>query len=106
MGYKNSCFIGQSASEMTNSQESLLKFLKMKGWELNSENFPFQDISDILIKHHNLTRDMLLVQALNYLGDESFLQICLPIVSMAIIYSCIQKDRYQGLSIYSMINWF
>ena len=49
MGYKNSCFIGQSASEMTYSQESLLKFLEMKGWTLNSENFLFEDISDILI---------------------------------------------------------
>ena len=49
MGYKNSCFIGQSASEMTYSQESLLRFLKLKGWELNSENFPFADISDIII---------------------------------------------------------
>ena len=49
MGYKNSYFIGQSASEITYSQESMLRFLQMKGWKLNSENWPFEDITDFLL---------------------------------------------------------
>ena len=49
MGYKNSCYIGQRASELTYSQDSLLKFLQKKGWSLNSEEFPFSDVSEFLI---------------------------------------------------------
>ena len=49
MGYKNSCFIGQTASELTYSQASLLKFLEKKGWSLNSEDFPFGDVAEFLI---------------------------------------------------------
>ena len=49
MGYKNSCFIGQSASELTYSQDSLLKFLEKKGWSLNSEDFPFADVAEFLL---------------------------------------------------------
>ena len=49
MGYKNSCFIGQSASELTYSQDTLLKFLEKKGWSLNSDDFPFADVTEFLL---------------------------------------------------------
>ena len=49
MGYKNSCFIGQTATEITYSQETVLKFLKMKAWELKSAEWPFAHISDVVI---------------------------------------------------------
>ena len=31
MGYKNACFVGQTATELTYSQQSMIKFLKYKG---------------------------------------------------------------------------
>ena len=49
MGFKNACFVGQSASELTYSQQTMLNFLKYKNWTLNSDNWPFSDISEILI---------------------------------------------------------
>ena len=49
MGYKNACFVGQTATEITYSQQSMIKFLQYKGWLLNSSNWPFENISEILI---------------------------------------------------------
>ena len=49
MGWVNACFIGQSATELTYSQETMLEFLKYKGWLLNSEDWPFSKIGDLLI---------------------------------------------------------
>ena len=49
MGWVNACFIGQNATEHTYSQSSMIEFLKYKNWELNSEQWPFTDITDIAI---------------------------------------------------------
>ena len=49
MGFKNSCYVGQTASELTYSQSTMLKFLEFKNWTLNSENWPFSNINEILI---------------------------------------------------------
>ena len=49
MGFKNAGFVGQTASELTYSQQTMLNFLKYKNWTLNSDNWPFSDISEILI---------------------------------------------------------
>ena len=49
MGYKNSCFIGQTATEITYSQNTMMKFLQYNGWLLNSPNWPFGNISEIII---------------------------------------------------------
>ena len=49
MGWVNACFIGQSATELAYSQETMLEFLKFKGWQLNSVEWPFSKISEILI---------------------------------------------------------
>ena len=49
MGFKNACFVGQTATELTYSQETMIKFLKYKGWALKSSDWPFSDINDIRI---------------------------------------------------------
>ena len=49
MGYSNSAFIAQTASELTYGQATMLSFIKMKGWKQGSVDWPFHDISEILI---------------------------------------------------------
>ena len=49
MGYANSAYIAQSASELCYGQSTMLKFLKHKGWTQGSSQWPFYDISEILI---------------------------------------------------------
>ena len=49
MGWTNRCFTGQQATEMTFSQETIFKFLKMRGFELNSKDWPFLHVSEHLI---------------------------------------------------------
>ena len=34
---------------MTYSEETMLKFLKLKGWEINSTEWPFKTVMDFLI---------------------------------------------------------
>ena len=49
MGFSNAAFIAQTASELTYGQATMLSFLKHKGWKQGSVDWPFQDISEILI---------------------------------------------------------
>ena len=49
MGFKNSCYVGQAASELTYSQSTMIKFLEFKEWKLNSGNWPFSNINEFLI---------------------------------------------------------
>ena len=49
MGYANAAFIAQTASELAYGQSTMLSFLKHKGWKQGSVDWPFQDISEILI---------------------------------------------------------
>ena len=49
MGWVNSCYIGQSATEMAYSQETMLEILKFKSFQLNSKECPFSEIRQLLI---------------------------------------------------------
>ena len=48
-GWVNACFVGQSATELAFGQNAMLEFLKFKGWETNSVQWPWGDISQLLI---------------------------------------------------------
>ena len=49
MGWTNASFVAQRATEMTYSQETMLKFIKMKGWTLDSDEWPFKNVSEFVI---------------------------------------------------------
>ena len=49
MGWTNDSFVAQRATEMTYSQETMLKFIKMKGWTLDSDEWPFKNVSEFVI---------------------------------------------------------
>ena len=48
-GCKLSPFIGQKAQHLTFSEERLRDFLNLKGWEIESDDFPFLKWSDFVI---------------------------------------------------------
>ena len=48
-GWVNACFVGASATEMAYGQNAMLEFLKFKGWEINSVEWPWNNISELLI---------------------------------------------------------
>ena len=48
-GWVNACFVGASATEFAFGQDAMLEFLKSKGWETNSVQWPWGDISQLLI---------------------------------------------------------
>ena len=49
MGWVNAAYIAQTASELAYSQQSIIQFLVEKGWSAGSEDWPFQDISEIIV---------------------------------------------------------
>ena len=49
MGAKNSCFVGQKASEMAYSDHTMNQFLAYKGWHKGSVNWPFHEVSEVRI---------------------------------------------------------
>jgi len=63
MGYANSAFVAQTASELTYGQATMIKFLKHKGWNQGSIEWPFHDISEILIIYLD---DLCLTMEKNY----------------------------------------
>ena len=49
MGARNSCFIAQRAALLTYSQENLITFCKEKGLHFNSDEFPFDNVSQFIL---------------------------------------------------------
>lgn len=49
MGWVNAAYIAQTASELAYSQQSMLQFLAEKGLTAGSEDWPFHDISEIIV---------------------------------------------------------
>ena len=49
MGAQNLCFIAQRAILLTFSQENLEIFIKEKGLEFDSEDFPYNNVSHFII---------------------------------------------------------
>ena len=66
MGWTNASFVAQRATEMTYSQETMLKFLKKKGWKINSDEWPFKNVMEFLI----LYLDDICVYSLNNIPNH------------------------------------
>ena len=49
MGFVNSSFIGQRASEMAYGDDSMHMFLKHKNWTINSHEWPFKSTTEFLV---------------------------------------------------------
>ena len=49
MGFVNSSYVSQTATELCYSQKSMLKFIESKSWSLGSEHWPFFHICELAI---------------------------------------------------------
>ena len=49
MGYSNAAYIAQTASALAYGQETMMKFLQHKGWIAGSKDWPFLNISELII---------------------------------------------------------
>ena len=49
MGYCNSSYVAQRASEMCYSNDTMIMFTTQKGWVLGSADWPFTDTSEFLV---------------------------------------------------------
>ena len=49
MGARNSCFIAQRAALLTYSLENLIIFCKERGLHFNSDEFPFNNVSQFIL---------------------------------------------------------
>ena len=48
-GWVNSCFVGARATKLAFGQDALLDFLQHKGWSLDSKDFPWNHVDQILL---------------------------------------------------------